>query len=119
MVINRNGQGFLRIALADDVAIKKLADLMWLGQLIEQADLAALGELFLDDLVAEVYALVTDVDPGTGDQLLDLLLALSTERALQQVAALSDARHTASSLCPIFWARSLGWRPIVWPVFPP
>jgi hypothetical protein len=119
VVIDGNGEGFLRIALADDVAIKKLADLMWLGQLIKQADLAALGEFFLDDLVAEVDAFVTDVDPWTGDQLLDLLLTLSAERAFQQVAALSDTRHTASSLCPIFWARSLGWRPIVWLVSHP
>jgi hypothetical protein len=73
---------------------------MRLGQLIEQPNLAALGEFFLDDLVAEVYAFITDVDPGTSDQLLDLLLALSAERAFQQVAALSDARHTASSPTP-------------------
>src|SRR4029453_18266972 len=83
VVINRNGQGFLCIALADDVAIKKLADLMWLGQLLEQADLAALGEFFLDDLIAEVYTFVADVDPRTSDELLYLLLALPAERALQ------------------------------------
>jgi hypothetical protein len=76
---------------------------MWLGQLIKQADLAALGEFFLDDLVAQIYALVTDVNAGTSDQLLDLLLALPTERTFQQVAAFSDARHTASYLCPIAW----------------
>jgi hypothetical protein len=77
-----------------------LADLMWLGQLVEQADLATLGEFFLDDLVAQIYALITDVNAGTSDQLLDLLLALPAERTLQQVAAFSDARHTASSLTP-------------------
>ena len=100
VVIDSNGQSFLRIGLADDVAIKKLPDLVRLGQLIEQANLAALGEFFLDDLVAEVYAFIADVDAGTSDQLLDLLLALSAERALQQVAAFSDARHTASSPTP-------------------
>jgi hypothetical protein len=76
---------------------------MWLGQFIEQADFSAFGELFLDDLVAQVYALITDIDPRTGDQLLDLLLALPAEGAFQQVAALSDACHTASSPCPIEW----------------
>jgi hypothetical protein len=82
---------------------------MWLGQLIEQADLAALGEFFLDDLIAEVYTFVADVDPRTSDELLYLLLALPAERALQQVAALSDARHTASSLCPIMSLGPIGW----------
>jgi hypothetical protein len=32
------------------------------------------GELLVDDLVAEVDALVADVDTGAGDQLLDLAL---------------------------------------------
>jgi hypothetical protein len=74
---------------------------MRLGQLVEQADLGAFGEFFLDDLVAKIDALVTDIDTRTSDELLDLLLALPAEGTLQQVAALSDARHTASSLCPI------------------
>src|SRR6185436_18828961 len=63
-----------------------------LGQLVE-ADLGALAELFLDDLVAEVDALVADLDAGPGDELLDLLLALPSEGALQQVATVTDACH--------------------------
>ena len=39
------------------------------------------SELLVDDLVAEVDALVADVDAGPGDQLLDLTLALSAEAA--------------------------------------
>ena len=57
--------------------------------------LGGLGELLLDDLVAQVDALVADVDARAGDELLDLLLALPAERALQQVAAVSDACHEA------------------------
>jgi hypothetical protein len=79
---------------------------MRLWQLIEQTNLGALGEFFLDDLVAEIDALIADIDARTSDQLLDLLLALSTERTLQQVAALSDARHTASSPTPDRVARA-------------
>jgi hypothetical protein len=100
MVVNGNGQSFLRIALTDDVAVKELANLMRLGQLIQQPNLGTLGELFLDDLIAEIDALIADIDAWASDQLLDLLLALPTERTLQQVAALSDARHTASSPTP-------------------
>ena len=46
-----------------------------------------------DDLVAQLDALVADVDAGAGDQLLHLLLALAAERALEQVGALTDACH--------------------------
>src|SRR5205085_4568961 len=56
-------------------------------------DLARLRELLFDDLVAEIDALVADVDAGPRDELLDLLLALSAERALQQVAAVTELRH--------------------------
>jgi hypothetical protein len=38
-------------------------------------------ELLVDDLVAEVDALVADVDPGPRDQLLDLALRLAAEAA--------------------------------------
>jgi hypothetical protein len=39
------------------------------------------GQLFVDDLVAEIDALVADVDAGAGDQLLDLTLRLPAETA--------------------------------------
>ena len=39
------------------------------------------GELLVDDLVAEVNALVADVDARAGDQLLDLALRLAAEAA--------------------------------------
>jgi hypothetical protein len=39
------------------------------------------GQLLVDDLVAEVDALIADVDAGTGDQLLDLTLRLPAEAA--------------------------------------
>ena len=92
VVVDRDGQRPLGGVLADDVLVEEVADLGRLGQLVE-LDLAGLGQLLLDDLVAEVDALVADVDPGTRDQLLDLLLALSAERALQQIAAVTDACH--------------------------
>jgi len=39
------------------------------------------GQLLIDDLVAEIDALVADIDAGPGNQLLDLTLALSAEAA--------------------------------------
>ncbi len=68
--------------------------------------LGGLGQLLGDDVVAQVDALVADVDAGTGDQLLDLLLRLSAEAALDQIAAFSELRHVGS-LVPLPPARPL------------
>jgi hypothetical protein len=65
---------------------------------VVEAELGRFSELFLDDLVAEIDALVADVDTGASDQLLDLLLALSTERTLEQVATVTYTRHPRYSL---------------------
>ena len=92
VVVDRDRQDLLRLLLADDVVVQELVDLTGLGQLVE-AELGGLGELLLDDLVAEIDALVADVDAGPGDELLDLLLRLAAERALQQLATVSELGH--------------------------
>src|SRR5207253_1580926 len=72
--------------------VQVVVDLTRLGQIVE-ANFGALRQLFFDDLVAEVDALVADVDARSCNELLDLLLALPAERALQQVAAITELRH--------------------------
>ena len=98
MVVDGDGEGLLRGLLADDVLLEEGEDLLRLRQFeLAGLGLAGLGEALFDDLVAELDALVADVDAGPGDELLDLLLALSAEGALEQVGALTDACHRASS----------------------
>ncbi len=92
MVVDGDGEDALGVILTDDVVVQEIADLHRLGQLVE-LDFAVLGELFLDNLVAQVDALITDVHAGAGDELLHLLLTLPAERAFQQVATVSDSRH--------------------------
>jgi hypothetical protein len=91
VVVDGDAEDLLGLVLSDDVVVQVLVDLTRLGELVE-ADFGALGELFLDDLVTEIDALVADVDTGTGDELLDLLLALPAERALQQVSSVPPPR---------------------------
>src|SRR5690606_28717518 len=103
VVVDSHRQSPLGAVLAHHILLEEVVDLARLGTLV-QAELAALGELLLDDLVAAVDALVADVDPRAGDELLDLLLRLAAERALEQVAALTHACHRAfvlSSASPV------------------
>jgi hypothetical protein len=92
VVVDGDGEDLLGVLLADDVVVQELVDLTGLGQLVE-ADLGGLRQLLLDDLVAQIDAFVADVDTWTRDQLLDLLLRLAAERALQQLPAIPKLRH--------------------------
>jgi hypothetical protein len=99
MVVDRDGEGLLGLVLPDDIAVEELVDLAGFGQLVK-AELAGFGQLLFDDLVAEVDALVADVDARSSDQLLDLLLALPAKGALEQVTGLTDTRH--GRLAPLY-----------------
>ncbi len=97
VVVDRDGEDLLGVVLTDHVVVEELADLTRIGELVER-QLAGVGEFLFDDLVAEIDALVTDVDTRTGDQLLDLLLGLAAERTLQQFAGVSELRHLCRPL---------------------
>jgi hypothetical protein len=106
VVVDRDRQDLLRLLLTDDVVVQVLVDLYRLRKVVE-ADFGVLRELFFDDLVAEVDALVADVDAWARDELLHLLLALPAEGALQQVASVTEFRHGAFP-SPGILARLLG-----------
>jgi hypothetical protein len=65
-------------------------DLTRFGQALE-LDCRRGGQLLVDDLVAEVYALVADVDAGTCDQLLDLSLRLAAKAAEELLVGVCGA----------------------------
>src|SRR5439155_8946671 len=101
VVVDRDGENLLRGLLSDDVVVEELVDLARLGKFLE-LELGGLRELFLDDLVAEVDALVADVHARAGDELLHLLLRFPAEGALQKIG-IPELRHLpaprSSKLC--------------------
>jgi hypothetical protein len=80
VVVDGDGKRPLGALLADHVLVQDVVDLPRLGEVLELEGRRS-GELLIDDLVAEVDALVADVDAGTCDQLLDLALRLAAEAA--------------------------------------
>ena len=98
VVVDGHRQDLLGVLLTDHVVVQELEDLLGLGQLLE-GELGGVGQLLGDDVVAQLDALVADVDTRPGDQLLHLLLRLAAEAALHQIATVSELRHVGSS-CP-------------------
>jgi hypothetical protein len=80
VVVDRYRERALGLLLADDVVVEDVVDLSRLRQVLELEG-GWSGELLVDDLVAQIDALIADVDAGAGDQLLDLPLRLPAEAA--------------------------------------
>ena len=94
VVVDRDRERALRLLLRDDVVVQDGVDVERLREIVE-VELRG-RELLVDDLVAEIDALVADVDAGTSDQLLDLPLALPAEAAEQLLVTLARPSHRVS-----------------------
>ena len=90
VVIDRYGQGAFRVFLANHVFLQEIEDFMRSRQDVQPARGAAV-EFFGNNVVAQLDALITDIHAGTGDELTNLTLGLSTERTLQQVDRFGSA----------------------------
>src|SRR5262249_3045229 len=101
VVVDRDRQALLGLLLADHVGIEELVDLAGLRQAVP-FELAGLGPRFPVELLAEIDALIADICAWASYELLDLLLALAAERALQQVPAVAHACHPDT---PLPWGR--------------
>ena len=100
VVVDGDGEDLLRLLLADDVLAELLEDLLRRRRALSGAGLGLrrARRFFVDDLAAELDALVADVDgAGAGDQALDLVLALAAERAVVLHARLPVVRHALRS----------------------
>jgi hypothetical protein len=94
VVVDRDRQRALGVVLADDVLVQDVVDLLRLGEILD-VERRRGGELLVDDLVAEIDALVADVDAGAGDQLLHLALGLAAEAAEELLVRVGRLPHRA------------------------
>ena len=94
VVVDRDRERALRLFLRDDVVVQDGVDVERLREVVE-VELRRARQLLVDDLVAEIDALVADVDAGTSDQLLDLPLTFAAEAAKQLLVALARPSHVS------------------------
>jgi hypothetical protein len=81
VIVHRDREDLLRALLPDHVLVENLLDLGRLRDGGRRRERLLLIALLRDDVVAEVDALVADVDGRAGDQLPHLVLALAAEGA--------------------------------------
>ena len=83
MIVHRNGENLFRLLLSDDIFIQEVLDLLR----FQKIDIRSRGlfhffvfQFLLQDVSADIYALITDIHPGRSrDQLADLALGLVTK----------------------------------------
>ena len=79
MLIDRNRETLFGFVLADYVLVKKAFDFAGLGKRRPRGNRFCLL-IVSDDLIADVYALIANVDRRTSYQFFDFILRLTTER---------------------------------------
>src|SRR5205823_8857114 len=88
VVVDGDREDLLRALLPDHVLVEDLLDLRGLRDRGRRGETLLLVTLLGDDVVAEVDALVADVNRRSGDQLADLVLALPAEGAHEVAGAI-------------------------------
>jgi len=104
VIVDGDGKYLLGVFLTYYVSVKKGLHLLWGRKgFLRFWKSAVLGPLFRYDLVAEVYALITDIDAVARYELVDLFLILPAERTvvLRFFFAFSGTHPVASSLSVI------------------
>ena len=94
MVVDRDREGARFDLLRDDVVVQDGVDVERLREVVE-VELGWRRQLLVDDLVAEIDALVADVDARSSDELLDLSLTLAAEAAEELLVALARPSHVS------------------------
>jgi hypothetical protein len=93
VVVHGDREDLLGPVLADDVLVEVGLDVLGLGHQGAGGVVVLALVLFGDDLVAQLDALVADVDRGTGDELAHFLLGLAAEGAAELLSVRTASPH--------------------------
>ena len=102
MVVHRHRHGFFRILLADDVLVQKFLYLFRFGYVLYYFVQVVLEFLF-DYFLAQVYALIANIDPRARNQPLDLLLGFAAERTSELLLVVKPGHYYTSLRFVIAW----------------
>ena len=92
MIVNRHRQHALRARLPNDILIQYVIDFFRYWELFFCFYRNTFLNFFADNVVAEIYALVANEHRWASNELTNFVLALATERAIQQLAAIVPCR---------------------------
>ena len=93
VVVDRHRQDFLGLFLLYDILVKNLLYLGGLEDLPVALFFAFLAVFLAYNFVAELDALVADIDGGAGNEFLDLILAFAAEGAQEVVIGIVVFAH--------------------------
>ena len=97
VVVYSDGQDLLGLILPDYILVEDLVDFTRFWQLARGLP-DSLLHLLSDNVITQLDALIADEDRGTGDELAHLVLALATERAVEEFAVIALAVIAATHL---------------------
>jgi hypothetical protein len=93
MIMHRDRQHPLGVALTDHVIVEHGANVAWSRHAVARLHQRGLV-LLADDVHAQLDAFIADEYRRAGDQLADLMLALAAERAVERVLGIAAAGLT-------------------------
>jgi hypothetical protein len=88
VVVDRDGEDFLRVRLPYYVLIQNVPDFVRNGKLAPRAVAGLLLYLFADDVVAELNAFVANENRRPCDELANFVLALAAEGAVKKAVSI-------------------------------
>src|SRR6201999_651383 len=101
VIVDRNREHLLGVALADHIIVEDLADFLRGRDAVARLHQRGLV-LLANDVHAQLDALIADEHGRDGNELAPLVLALAAERAVERIlgTATADFAHPSSLLTP-------------------
>ena len=79
VIVNRHAKDLFRVSLTDHMLVKRSQKICWTWHDQSRLCIDILLGFFIQDRLADLDAVVADINAGAGDQLLHFRMALATE----------------------------------------